>query len=64
MKHFQLKIILASCYIFSTLANDILICKELTTVVNSVCFWHKIKQCSIKQHYCLLHNATPKSIIL
>lgn len=40
MKHFQLKIILASCYIFSTLANDILICKELTTVVNSVCFWH------------------------
>lgn len=29
MKHFQLKIILASCYIFSMLANDILICKEL-----------------------------------
>lgn len=29
MKLFQLKIILASCYIFSMLAYDILICEEL-----------------------------------
>jgi hypothetical protein len=29
MKHFKLKIILASWYIFSTLANDILIQQEL-----------------------------------
>lgn len=63
MKLFKLKISLASCYIFSMLASDILIHEELGSYSElSVSFGKESMFCSIKQRYCLLYNMTPKSI--
>lgn len=61
MKLFQLQIILASCSIFSMLANDRLLCDELDSYSEPNVLLAQ-SQCSIRQRYCLLSNVTPNSI--